>query len=150
MEPFDSRPDTLRHIGLVQAKMQSVIADLQQRRDVHDLSKLVDPELSEINRVRPMLKTLPFGSPEYKELKFNSFGHVHYAANDHHLEHFENGIEGMSLPQIVEMFCDWAAATMTHRPEDNIYASIDIICAQHGICDQIRQIFINTARNYGW
>jgi len=34
----------------------------------------------------------------------------HYAANRHHPEHFTEGIDGMTLTDVVEMFCDWLAA----------------------------------------
>lgn len=147
--PYDSLPDTVNHIGLVQAELGVVIQDLIQRALRHDQSKKEEPEKSAIDRVRPRLKELEYGTLEYKELK-HEFSQYHYAANDHHLEHFANGIEGMNLLQIVEMFCDWCAAVKTHRPEDNIFKSIDIICAEHGINDQVKQIFINTAEYLGY
>jgi len=146
---YDSTPDTEQHIARVRKRIFEFTDEMVARAYRHDLSKYVEPEKSAIDRVRPQLKQLEFGTPEYKELK-RAFSDHHYKINDHHLEYFENGIEGMGLLQIVEMLCDWKAATETHGPDDNIYNSIDIICKQHEINDTLKNIFVNTAKQMGW
>jgi len=69
----------------------------------------------------------------------------HYENNPHHPEHFENGIKGMTLVDIVEMFCDWKAATLRHDNGD-IYKSIEFNKNRFGYSDDLEQIFINTAQ----
>ena len=62
-----------------------------------------------------------------------------------HPEHFPNGILDMNLIDIVEMLCDWKAAS--ERQEDgNLLKSIEQNAERFGYDDQLKQIFINTAK----
>jgi hypothetical protein len=146
---FDSTADTLQHIARVQGHGGTVLDDLSCRFREHDLSKLREPEKSAIDRVRPQLKTLPFGSPEYVALK-NEFAQFHYKVNDHHAEFFPNGINDMTLLHLIEMMCDWKAATETNGPDDGIMKSIQILKDKLGISPQLEQIMINTVDYMGW
>jgi hypothetical protein len=89
-QPYDSRPDTLAHIARVQELIAQSCANLQHRAEVHDQSKLEESEKSAFDRCTVKLKTIPYGSEEYKtalaELK-PALDH-HYAANGHHPEHW--------------------------------------------------------------
>ena len=123
---FDSREDTNRHIGLVQKSMNCFISNLCTRRDIHDVSKLDEPEKSGIDKFRPILKQIGYGNAGYNELKLEAFGRHHYEVNDHHVEHYENGIYGMTLNAFCEMFCDWYAAVQTNGPDDDIFKSIEM------------------------
>lgn len=55
----------------------------------------------------------------------------------------ERGICGMTLLDLVEMICDWRAATMRHADGD-IRRSIEINQKRFGYSDELRQIFLNT------
>jgi hypothetical protein len=94
-QPYDSRPDTLAHIARVQELMAQSCANLQHRAEIHDQSKLEEPERSGFDRCTVKLKTIPYGSEEYKaalaELK-PVLDH-HYANNRHHPEKEEFGSE---------------------------------------------------------
>ena len=69
----------------------------------------------------------------------------HYAANAHHPEHWPNGIEDMSLLDIVEMICDWKASA--ERTKDgNLLKSIEINANRFKIDNQLKQILINTVK----
>ena len=68
----------------------------------------------------------------------------HYENNRHHPEHFENGINDMTLVDLVEMFCDWKAATERH-PSGNLLSSISINGKRFNMSAQLEQIFRNTA-----
>jgi hypothetical protein len=73
----------------------------------------------------------------------------HYANNSHHPQHYENGINGFDLFDLMEMFFDWKAAT--ERTKDgNIYSSIEYNKTRFEISEQICQIFKNTAERLGW
>ena len=113
---FDSRPETWYHINKVQQALTDVVSRLQQRAVVHDQSKLQAPELDGFNEWTPRLRDLTYGSDEYKAALAAlapTLKH-HYAHNSHHPEHYNGGMAGMDLLDLVEMFCDWYAASQRH------------------------------------
>lgn len=143
--PYDSRPETLAHIEVVRTFIAIVIDDFRQRAEVHDASKLVEPELSTFDVMTPKLKTSTYGSPEYKAFLVQmqpALAH-HYAHNSHHPEHFKDGIRGMTLMDVLEMLCDWFAATKRHHDGD-IRVSIEKNQARFGYSDELKQILLNT------
>ena len=93
---YDSRPETWEHIYRVQYFMAKVMDNLVERAGVHDQTKLHEPELEAFDIATPKLATLEYGSPEYiqstRELG-PALDH-HYEHNDHHPQHFENGVAG--------------------------------------------------------
>lgn len=143
---YDSRQDTLDHISEVRARMDTAIDLLHARKVLHDKSKLESPEKEIFDAVTPRLRGLTYGSDEYKaqlaEMKV-ALDH-HYANNSHHPEHYADGIRGMSLLDIVEMLCDWSAATTRHADGD-LRKSIDINQKRFGYSDELRAILLNTA-----
>jgi hypothetical protein len=148
---YDSSTDTLLHIQRVNELLLRFCKDLMYRAVCHDSSKLREPEKSEFDRLTPILKDLEYGSPSYKaslaELQV-ALDH-HYANNSHHPQHYQNGVDGMNLLDLVEMFMDWKAAT--ERTKDgNIHKSIEMNRQRFNLTDQLVHIFINTVKNYGW
>lgn len=143
--PYDSRPETYEHIGVVRSFLAEVVKQLLDRAQAHDASKLIDPELATFDEYTPKLKHSTFGSDEYKGFLVGMGEGLqhHYASNRHHPEHFAEGIEGMSLIDLVEMICDWLAAVQRHADGD-IRRSIDINQARFGYDDQIKRILHNT------
>lgn len=113
--PYDAGTDIREHQDDVRQFMQAVIVDLHARASVHDDSKFSPEEL-------PLLQTLGeiaekggkvlLGTPQYEERKalIGPMLEHHYANNDHHPEHHQHGMFGMTLMSLVEMFCDGAAA----------------------------------------
>ena len=90
-----------------------------------------------------------YGSDEYKEFLAGmkpALDH-HYAENRHHPEHFENGIDGMDLFDLVEMLFDWKEATERHNNGD-ILKSLDINEKRFNISPQLKQILANTVTNF--
>ena len=67
----------------------------------------------------------------------------HYANNSHHPEHYKNGIMGMDLIDLIEMICDWKAATERNANGD-IMKSIEINQKRFNYSDELKQILINT------
>ena len=110
---------------------------------------MVEPAKSEFDRLTPILKELTYGSVEYKaslsELQV-ALKH-HYENNSHHPEHYENGVHGMDLFDLIELFIDWKAATERTKGGD-IYKSIKINKDRFNISNQICDIFLNTADRY--
>lgn len=149
---YDSKSDTLEHIRRVNDLLIVVCTNLAQRARVHDNSKLVEPEKSTFDACTIKLKSIPYGSDEYKaalaELK-PALDH-HYAANSHHPEHYANGVCGMSLFDLVEMLMDWKAATERMKDGGDIWRSLEINQGRFKIDAQLQQILENTVREMGW
>lgn len=146
-EGFDSRPDTYQHIQTVQGFMQQAIRNLLLRAHVHDRSKLVSPELELFNEFTPKLANSTYGSDEYKGF-LAAMGPAlshHYAANSHHPEHYSDGIRGMTLLDLIEMLCDWKAATMRHK-DGSLPNSIEINQKRFGYSNETKAFLVNTVR----
>lgn len=148
---YDSAADTKQHINVVRGKLAEVIGHLSVRAEQHDRTKLEEPEKATFDRVTPLLRDLTYGSDEYKasiaEMK-PALDH-HYAHNSHHPEHYPNGINGMSLLDVIEMYCDWKAATLRHADGD-FGQSLEINRRRFGLSDQLAAIFENTRRELEW
>lgn len=151
MSNYDSTADTLDHINKVRARLQECIGRLEARALVHDASKLQSPEKEAFDEVTPLLRGLTYGSPEYhaNTARLGEALAHHYAANSHHPEHYPDGIAGMTLLDLVEMFSDWKAATERHADGD-LARSIEINCERFGLSEQLVGILRNTARELGW
>lgn len=145
MTKYDSTLSTLEHKRTVQNLLTSFAAELLARGCFHDDSKLESPEKELFDKYTPLLETLEYGSEEYKqslELLKPALEH-HYANNPHHPQYYPNGVNGMTLFDIVEMFLDWSAAVERTKDGD-IYKSLEINEKRFGINPQLTQIFKNT------
>lgn len=145
MAEYDSRPDTHEHIGEVRGLLLGAVQDLLRRAHEHDRSKLVDPEREVFDRVTPRLGAMTYGSDEYRAslAEMGPALQHHYAANDHHPEHFAGGIGDMNLVQLLEMLCDWLAATRRHDDGD-IRRSIELNRERFGYGDEVARLLLNT------
>ena len=117
----------------------------------HDKSKLLPPEKEVYDELTTGLKGLTYGSDEYLanlEAMKPAIKH-HYAKNSHHPEHYSNGVDGMSLLDVVEMLADWKAASERHTDGD-ILRSLEINRERFGLSDQLYNILLNTLRELGW
>lgn len=148
---YDSRPDNLLHSQRVGALMVQLVTEALQRSTCHDRSKTESPEVQVFDEFTPKLKTSTYGSDEYKGF-LASMGEGlqhHYAVNRHHPEHFENGVNDMTLVDLIEMLADWKAATERHD-DGSLTRSLEIQRERFGISDQLVGILRNTAEHFGW
>lgn len=146
---IDSEPATKAHIALVAKNMEILGTDLAIRSIEHDLSKLGHNEKPYFDHNIP-IHTLTFQGPGYKaELIFlrPALEH-HYANNRHHPEHHKDGINGMTLVDMIEMFCDWCASTERHGNTGDIGRSLRFWVKQRNLSPQLAQIMLNTAKAY--
>ena len=143
---YDSSSDTLTHQKRVEHFINIIMCELAERCRCHDDSKLKYPEKEIFDKYTPKLKNLPYGSTEYYDTLKNmkvALDH-HYENNRHHPEHFEDGIQDMTLVDLIEMFCDWTASC--ERTENgNIFESINTNQSRFNFSDDLKRIFINTA-----
>lgn len=150
-ESYDSTQDTQDHIEKVQWRLRQIRTELYLRGEIHDLSKLQPPEKEIFDTAGLKLKDLTYGSDEYKAAlaEMGPALQHHYEANSHHPEHFENGIDGMTLIDLIEMFCDWKAASERHADGD-FAKSLEISRVRFEVSDQLASIFENTRQEMKW
>ena len=145
MEPYDLTQDTIEHIRQVGQLLNRLRWMLDTRAINHDLSKLHSPEKEAYDTYTPQLAGLTYGSEEYRAMlrEMRPAIEHHYAHNSHHPEHYDQGIAGMDLLDLVEMFCDWKAASLRHKDGD-FAASLQINKERFGISDQLMAILENS------
>ena len=137
--------DTFRHIERVRNLLNVCVSNLLNRGEKHDQSKLDSPEVELFTEYTPKLASCTYDSDEYKAMKKAmkpALDH-HYANNSHHPEHYKNGIEDMNLLDILEMLCDWKAASERHN-DGNIRKSIEINGSRFNISPQLIRLMENT------
>ena len=138
---------TRKHMQRVSELLGDAAIEIIKRGQKHDLSKLEPVEMEPLQRMQDLVDKegqAPYGSAEYKR-RTSLLGDMithHYANNSHHPEHYENGVSGMDLFDLVEMFFDWKAAS--ERGEESSI-SISASVERFGISDQLATILRNTA-----
>lgn len=141
----DGKFRTMRHIETVRNYLNMAVVELLRRAERHDQSKLESPEVEFLEHHSKKLRSLTYGSPEYfvclQEMKIGI--ESHYQNNSHHPEHFRDGINDMTLFDLIEMLCDWKSASLRHD-DGNIYKSLEINRDRYAIGDQLRWILQNT------
>ena len=125
---------------------------LLERGTRHDASKLAEPEKEIFDIVGNRLAVITYEGEEYKQsledLK-TALDH-HYLHNTHHPEHYSNGVDGMSLLDLIEMLVDWKAASERHPGGMDITRSIELSSQRFSIGGQLKQLLLNTAKEIGW
>ena len=146
MTKYDSTDDVLLHKSRVTHYIQQFCEEMIKRALVHDQSKLEEPEKSVFDSAGDRLKGFTYGSPGYKasleDLK-PALDH-HYSVNSHHPEHYPNGVAGMDLYDLVEMFCDWRASS--ERNKGGFQTNLNI--EKHEIKAQLSDIIENHRSRY--
>lgn len=139
--------ETSKHIQNVQHYIFRIIAELILRAEKHDKSKLESPEVEYFTQFTSELRGTTYGSPEYYELlkKLQPALDHHYASNSHHPEAHENGINDMTLIDLIEMLADWKAASLRHA-DGNVMKSIEINKDRFKVSPQLVDIFKNTVK----
>lgn len=98
----------VNHKGKVSSNMLTIANKLIERAIEHDNSKLSKEEYESFTK---------FDNTSYKSYKEyekgleeldDAFQH-HYDNNSHHPEHHFNGVDDMSVLDLIEMVCDWKA-----------------------------------------
>lgn len=151
MPDYDSTADTLAHSRRVGELMAEAITELIGRSHRHDLSKTLPPEKATFDRVTPRLRSLTYGSADYKASLAemgDALAH-HYTENRHHPEHHADGVAGMTLMDLVEMLADWKTAGERHA-DGSLARSLRLQRERFDLSDQLHSVLINTAEHLGW
>lgn len=136
---------TMRHIERVRNLLNVMVLELLRRGEQHDQTKLAPPEVAAFAAKTAELTGTTYGGEDYERNKREiavALQH-HYAHNRHHPEHFKNGIRDMNLLDLVEMFCDWKAASERHA-DGNIRKSIEHNAGRFNMTPDLVRIFENT------
>ncbi len=138
---------TREHIQRVAELLGKCATELIERGVNHDKSKLSDPELPILATVQEIVDKngySDYGSPEYYNVMsiLKPMHDHHYAHNRHHPEHYTDGVMGMTLFDLIEMFVDWKAAS--DRAGDPLI-HISQSTNRYGIDTQLATILRNTA-----
>jgi hypothetical protein len=144
--------ETWEHIHQVRKLITRMQAMLGERALEHDQSKIYsEEECATFAEFTPKLKDIEYGSDEYKACMKEMGPAIkhHQENNRHHPEYHEQpnqyyyGIEGMNLIDLLEMLCDWKAATLRTKNGD-IRKSIGIQKERFGIDNQLTAILLNS------
>lgn len=148
---YDSRDDTLSHINEVRNFINEMRDEMLKRASSHDLSKLRSPEKDHFDEWTPRLSSVTYGSDEYRQIlsKMKPAIEHHHQNNRHHPEYYPNGISDMNLIDLVEMLCDWKAASLRHQDGD-ILKSLSINADRHDIPPALVALLKNTIETMGW
>jgi hypothetical protein len=121
-----------------------IVGELFQRASVHDNSKFSDEEFPLYDGAFDDLQRYAYGDEEYKACLRTIKPAIkhHHAVNDHHPKFFQNGIEGMHLVQLIEMTCDWMAAS--ERSKTDIATGLQKNKEHYGIDDEVFQCIQRT------
>ncbi len=138
------------HILKVQSHMTTVLNKLNIRSIRHDQSKYHEKEIGLVLG-KPKFDKYEYMSKEERQALNDvkeSIVH-HYAINPHHPEHYKNGINGMSLLDLIEMACDWKAAGEMSL-NGSFQNSIEFNTERFNMSPQLVNIFVNTGKEMGW
>ena len=132
--------DTVQHQVLVQKNLKTFENKIKQRALYHDESKTKEPELTLFAKHAKEWRDCEFGSKEYYDAveRNKHVAELHFKNNRHHPEHFDNGIDDMTLIDIIEMIADWIAIS------DDMDKSLEICKKKFGISTQLTNIIRNT------
>lgn len=145
MANYDCTEDVIEHKRKVEYWLRGFWEALKSRAKYHDDSKLNDPtEKALFDKWTPALRVQAFGTDDYK-ISLEGMGEgvkLHYKSNRHHPEHYENGVNDMTLIDVVEMLADWMAAAQAR----NTHVDLKHAAERFGLSDQLVQIFANQLR----
>ena len=146
MSEYDCVPDVRKHKLAVWHLMGKFVRDLEHRALSHDNSKLEEPEKAMFDIWTPRLKEVEFGSTEYQEA-LAGMGEAlkhHYASNRHHPEHFESGVDSMTLVDLIEMLVDWIVAARSKGQQPDL----NYLSKRFDLSEQLVEILANTLAEY--
>lgn len=142
--------DVTWHKTLVLWYVLKACRALLRRALVHDMSKYSRDEANYYEQYFFDLLNVPYGSKEYDELqkRIRPAKLHHFQNNTHHPEHWQGGIKEMTPLDLVEMLCDWKAATMGHK-DGNFDTSLVINGDRYAMPDTLKNGLVANAKEIG-
>jgi hypothetical protein len=137
---------TWQHIHEVQKLLYAMQIELGRRALEHDQSKIFhSDECATYAEYIPKLQRIEYDSDEYRQCirEMESAVRHHQTNNRHHPEAHDGGVNGMNLIDVLEMLCDWKAATLYSENAD-LGRTLDIQRRRFGLSEQLVAIMTNT------
>lgn len=143
---------TRQHIEDVNHLLIQSASELLNRAQKHDQSKLGPEEHEKFSLAAARFKEPgnEYGTEGYEKTKEwlgSALAH-HYANNSHHPEHYENGISGMNLFDLLEMLIDWKAASARRSADGMLDLSVNR--TNHKVPEELMTAIRNTADYLGF
>ena len=138
------------HIKDVQFYMAQIIHYLTTAARIHDSSKYSPQEIGLVIK-KAQLDAIPYMSEEYKAALANVQDGLqhHYQMNPHHPEFWTNGVEDMSMLNLLELLADWKAASDA-TVGGSLDNSIEKNTERFNLSPEMVRLLTNTARDLGW
>ena len=138
---------TTAHILRVSSLLDEARDELHYRAISHDSSKYDLIEAGPLQDMQDLINRegpAAYGTEEYKRRTalLGPMLEHHYANNTHHPEHYPNGVAGMDLFDLMEMFFDWKAAS-ERGAESSMNLSFSV--KKYDIPPMLESILRNTA-----
>lgn len=112
----------LHHKNKVSSLLKKLSRSLAERADTHDNSKFEPDEFEgfcQLDAYRNHQKE-EYGSKTYEAGMKNDAVKLHLSRNSHHIEYWPNGLDDMSLADVIEMLIDWEVARQVRDTEQDI------------------------------
>lgn len=137
------------HISGVRDRCLKLAEELYRRGMEHDLSKRSPEEFEPMAQNFAALRQTEYGSDAYNRARslIQPAVDLHYSRNTHHPEHYQDGIKGMCLLDIIEMICDWAEASKGSL-NGSMAKSMEVNKKRFGISEQLFAVMENTVKKY--
>jgi hypothetical protein len=148
---FDFLCDTILHVSEVQENLEIIASELRKRGFAHDRTKFQELEFDAFVSTRDKFKKSNYGTKEYQEcidIVKPAVDH-HYQNNRHHTGFHKNGINDMTLIDIIEMVCDWQAAAR-RSPDKELKDTLEYAYKKYGISEQLGIVLKNTFKELDW
>lgn len=146
---YDSTKDADIHIKNIQRVYGDKVKPyIDKRFENHDRSKYSEPELSTYNTFIPKLREAKYGSPEYNAIRDKMFEQGlkhHFQVNRHHPEHFDGDFNRMNLIDLLEMVCDWYAASL--KSDTGFEEGLQINADKFNMSPLLVNILMNTYKD---
>lgn len=147
----DFKDRIVLHNQSVKLGLQRVCDILEAKGLIHDEDKFFEDEFELFYQATDKFAQTDFGSSEYHEALslIQPALKLHYARNSHHPDHYENGVNGMNLLDMIEMLIDWKKASCAYG-KTSFQESMEINKKRFKIDEQTFGILLNTARELGY
>lgn len=139
-----------KHKESVRILLTTFIKELRERIESHDNSKFDKEEFKPFVSVWNKFKEVDYCSKEYYECLDSVKDAVarHHRLNRHHPKHFQNGVNGMNIIDVIEMIADWYAASKRYKTQ-SFEQNLILAKEEHNIDSQLFEIILNTFCFFG-
>ena len=141
-----------QHRLSLQVGIQRITDELFGRAIKHDIDKLKEENFEVFYLAQKNFANVKFCSDGHKKAMESLKPAIdeHYKVAEHHPQHHENGVNGMTLIDMLEMLVDWKSANVAYCNGGTFIESMKSNKERFNIDDQLFSVLVNTARHLGY